>query len=80
MESGATVIVICSTDDNYPEIVPKVVSGLKSQHRNLQIILAGYPNDQVDEHKKSGIDDFIFLGANVMEKLTNLFNKIGGVK
>jgi methylmalonyl-CoA mutase len=80
LESGATVIVICSTDDNYPEIVPKVVSGLKSQHKNLQIILAGYPNDQVDEHKKSGIDDFIFLGANVMEKLTNLFNKIGGTK
>ena len=80
LESGAPVIVVCSTDDNYPEIVPKIVSGLKSLNSNLQVILAGYPKDQVYELEKSGIDDFIFLGADVMEKLTNLFNKIGGTK
>jgi methylmalonyl-CoA mutase len=80
LESGAPIIVICSTDDNYPEIVPKIVNGIKNKNSGIQVILAGYPKEQIDEHKKSGIDDFIFLGADVMEKLTNLFNKIGGTK
>ena len=58
----------------------KLVKGMKNKNSKIQVVLAGYPKDQVDEHKKSGIDDFIFLGADVMEKLTNLFNKIGGTK
>ncbi len=80
VESGAPIVVICSTDDNYPEIIPKITKGIKTKNSSIQLILAGYPKDQIDEYKKSGIDDFIFLGADVMEKLTNLFNKIGGKK
>jgi len=80
LESEAPIIVICSTDDNYPEIVPSIVKGIKDKKPDTQIILAGYPKEQIDEHKKSGIDDFIFLGADVMEKLTTLYSKIGGIK
>ncbi|MCB9258104.1 MAG: acyl-CoA mutase large subunit family protein [Ignavibacteriales bacterium] len=80
LNSKAPIITICSTDDNYPEIVPQIVSKLKSKNQNLQIILAGYPKDQIEEHKKNGIEDFIYLGADVMEKLTSLLTKIGGIK
>lgn len=76
IESGAPIIVICSTDNNYTNIVSKIASGIKNKNNSIQIILAGYPKEQIDVYKKSGIDDFIFLGADVMEKLTNLFNKI----
>lgn len=80
LQSDAAAVVICSTDDNYTEIVPTIANELKRQNQDLQIILAGYPKEQIDEHKKSGIDDFIFLGADVMEKLTALHTKIGGSK
>ena len=80
LESAATIVVVCSTDDNYPKIVPSIAKGLKEKNPKLQIILAGYPKDQIEEHKKSGIDDFIFLGADVMTILTSLFTKIGGTK
>lgn len=80
LESGAPIVVVCSTDDNYPKIVPSITKGLKDKNPNIQIILAGYPKDQIEEHKKSGIDDFIFLGADVMTILTSLFTKIGGTK
>ncbi len=80
LESKAPIVVICSTDDNYPEIVPAITKGVKDKSPNVQIILAGYPKDQIEEHKNSGVDDFIFLGANVMEKLTTLYTKIGGQK
>ncbi len=80
LESKAPIIVICSTDDRYPEIVPSIVKGIKDKISDTQIILAGYPKEQIEEHKNSGIDDFIFLGADVMEKLTTLYTKIGGIK
>jgi len=51
---------------------------LKDKNPNIQIVLAGYPKDQIEEYKKSGIDEFIFLGADTMEKLTSLLSKIGG--
>ncbi len=80
IDSGAPIAVICSSDDIYPEIVPDLVKGLKEKNPKIQVILAGYPKDQIEEHKKSGIDDFIFLGADAMTILTSLFNKIGGTK
>ena len=78
--STAPIAVICSSDDNYPDIVPDLVKGLKDKNPKIQVILAGYPKEQIEEHKKSGIDDFIFLGADVMTILTSLFIKIGGTK
>ncbi|MCW8848495.1 MAG: acyl-CoA mutase large subunit family protein [Melioribacteraceae bacterium] len=80
IDSGAPIAVICSSDDIYPEIVPDLVKGLKEKNPKIQVILAGYPKDQIEEHKKSGIDDFIFLGADAMTILTSLYNKIGGTK
>ena len=80
IDSGALIAVICSSDDNYPEIVPVIAKGLKEKNPDIQLILAGYPKDQIEDHKKSGIDDFIFLGADVMTVLTSLFTKIGGTK
>ena len=78
MDSGTQIVTICSTDDKYPELVPQITKALKSKNENIQIILAGYPKDQIDQHKKSGIDDFIFLGADAMKILTSLHNKLGG--
>lgn len=80
LQSDAAAVVICSTDNNYTEIVPKITNVLKKKNQQLQIILAGYPKEQIEKHKKSGVDDFIFLGADVMEKLTELHDKIGGSK
>lgn len=67
VKSGANIVVICSTDDTYPEIVPALTKELKSKIKQLKIILAGYPKEQIEEHRKNGIDDFIFLGADVYE-------------
>ncbi len=76
INAGAQVVVICSTDETYPEIVPQLVRGLKSKNKDIVIILAGYPKDQIEEHKKSGVDDFIYLGCDAYELLNKLFNKI----
>ncbi|MDP2364210.1 MAG: methylmalonyl-CoA mutase family protein, partial [Ignavibacteria bacterium] len=75
-DSNAQAVVICSTDDTYPELVPPIVKGIKEKSKNITIILAGYPKDQIEEHKKSGVDDFIYLGADAHKVLSTLLNKI----
>ncbi|MGD8781280.1 MAG: methylmalonyl-CoA mutase family protein [Ignavibacteria bacterium] len=77
VESKAQVIVICSTDDTYPEIVPGVVKGIKAKNHESILVLAGYPKDQIEQHKESGIDEFIFLGSDVHATLQNILKKIG---
>ena len=74
IKSNAKIIVLCSTDDTYPEIVPAFIKEIKSKTKNVKIILAGYPKDQIEEHKKNGVDDFIFLGADVYEINKMLLN------
>ncbi|MBK8900444.1 MAG: methylmalonyl-CoA mutase small subunit [Anaerolineaceae bacterium] len=66
LASGAPAVVICSTDETYPEIVPPLVQGIKQQQPDAIVILAGYPKDQVEAHKAAGIDAFIHFGADCL--------------
>jgi methylmalonyl-CoA mutase len=79
IDSKAEVVVICSTDDTYPEIVPLIVKGIKEKSKDVAVILAGYPKDQIEEHKKSGVDDFIHLGADAHLVLSTLLKNIGAI-
>ncbi|MBK7867273.1 MAG: acyl-CoA mutase large subunit family protein [Ignavibacteriales bacterium] len=75
--SGAQVFVLCSTDDTYPELVPQFVKAIKQIDKDAICILAGYPKDQVEAHKQTGIDEFIFVGANVVQVINNIFDRMG---
>ena len=76
LDSKAQAVVICSTDDTYPELVPQVVKGIKEKSKDVSVILAGYPKDQIEEHKKTGVDDFIYLGADAHFILSSLLKRI----
>ncbi len=76
LDSKAEVVVICSTDDTYPELVPAIVKGIKEKSKKIKVILAGFPKDQIEEHKKSGVDDFIYLGADAHLILSSLLKRI----
>jgi methylmalonyl-CoA mutase len=69
--------VICSTDDKYPELVPVLVKALRNVRPDVQIVLAGYPQDQVEAHKKSGVNDFIHIRADALEVLKNIQSRLG---
>lgn len=66
LASGAPAVVICSTDDTYPEIVPPLVEMIRAEAEETAVILAGYPRDQIEAHKSAGIDEFIYLGADCL--------------
>lgn len=76
-ESKAPVVVVCSTDDTYPELVPPLVKGVKAGQPNATVVLAGFPKDQVDAHRESGVDEFIYLGADAYHIISSIYQKIG---
>jgi methylmalonyl-CoA mutase len=72
LASKAQIVVVCSTDDTYPEIIPAFVPALKAGMPGVKVILAGYPADQIEAHKASGVDDFIHIKVDCLAFLTNL--------
>ncbi len=78
-KSEAPIVVICSTDETYPEIVPVLAGLLKASRPNIVIVLAGYPKEHVEEFKKAGVDEFIHIRANCYETLRGIAKKVGVV-
>lgn len=77
--SGAPVVVLCSTDDTYPTLVPAFATALKAAKPGIIAVLAGMPADAAttETYKKAGIDEFIHVRANVRELLAKLLKQIG---
>lgn len=73
--SGASVAIICSTDDTYPEIVPALVPKLKAA--GLFVVVAGYPTEHIEAFKAAGVDEFIHIRANCFQVLSGIATKLG---
>ncbi len=77
LDSKAEIVVLCSSDEEYTTIAPAACSGIKSQNKEVMILVAGYPEGIVEMLKSNGIDDFIHVRTNVLEFLVNLQKKFG---
>ncbi len=75
LKSEAKAVVICSTDDTYPEIVPAFMQELKSKNSEILVVLAGYPKEQIEAHKEAGVNEFIYLGCDACSLLKRVLNK-----
>jgi methylmalonyl-CoA mutase len=73
VKAKADIIVLCSSDDEYPELVPKAVEAAKGK---AILVLAGYPKAIIDDLKAAGMENFIYAGQNVPEALTEYQNKL----
>ena len=70
--SKAEIVVICSSDEEYVQIVAPIATALKNE---TIVVLAGYPKDMIETYKTQGIEQFIHVRSNVLESLQN-FQKI----
>ncbi|MBA4137455.1 MAG: methylmalonyl-CoA mutase [Opitutus sp.] len=75
----ASIVVICSTDDTHPQIVPAFARAVKSAHPAPLIVLAGWPAtpELQAQFRTAGVDEFIHLRANCAHLLAGFMDRLG---
>ncbi|HTO02374.1 MAG TPA: methylmalonyl-CoA mutase family protein, partial [Opitutus sp.] len=76
--SNAEIVVLCSSDETYPALVPAFAAAVRGGASRSIIVLAGLPADSatVATFRGCGIDEFIHLRANVHEVLAGCLKKL----
>jgi methylmalonyl-CoA mutase len=68
----ADLVVLCSSDPEYPALAAEIVP-----QSTAPVIVAGNPKDAIDTLRAAGIQDFVHLGSNAVEVLTNWQQRLG---
>ncbi len=76
LNAKADITVICSSDDEYADIAPKLYELLNEK---TIVVVAGYPKAILKDLENKGLKYFIHLKSNVLETLRS-FNKELGIK
>lgn len=76
LKGEESIIVICSSDEEYIENGTEWISKLKSEYNSSILILAGNP-ENINELKKSGLDYSIHIKSNLEETLESILNRLG---
>ena len=73
LSSGARIAVLCSTDQAYPELVPRLAGTLKRAAPGIKVLVAGKPGPEHEQiYREAGVDGFFFVGVNCLEFLSAL--------
>ncbi|BDA80823.1 methylmalonyl-CoA mutase [Leptospira kobayashii] len=73
----ADMVVLCSSDEEYIELIPAFCEGMKKNLPNVWRVLAGFPKDLISKSESEGIEDFIHLKRNVIEFMEKAQKKLG---
>ncbi len=68
-KSDANILVICSSDEEYPEILPTITNQIK----NKVIIVAGNPKNIP---VSANVDYYIYAGSNIFDVLQKIRNQL----
>jgi len=80
LDSGAPIVVICSSDAAYPQAVPPLCRAIKAERPETIVILAGKPAPEQEEaYRAAGLDDYIFIRSDCLAMLTELQKRTGVV-
>lgn len=72
-EAKANIVVVCSSDKEYADYVPRINKLLKGYSI---IVVAGEP-ECMDDLRKEGIDHFISIRSNLLETLSEYNRELG---
>jgi methylmalonyl-CoA mutase len=74
VEKKASIVVICSSDDEYPLIVPAIMAELRGK---AIPVIAGYPEKSLEALKEEGVKHFIHIKSNILETLRQFQHELG---
>ncbi|WP_298064353.1 methylmalonyl-CoA mutase family protein [uncultured Rikenella sp.] len=72
--SGARIVVVCSSDDDYATLAPEVFEAFRGT--DVIVVVAGAPACQ-PELEAAGISHFISVRSNVLETLEGYLKELG---
>lgn len=75
IKAQADIVVLCSSDDEYPTLCHEVCAALKGKVKS--IVMAGAPGDHEVEYRNEGIDEFIHVKTNVLQCLAQMQKQLG---
>jgi len=75
-ESGASIAVICSSDEMYGQMAEETARALRSAGAR-SVVLAGNPGENEERYRAAGIDRFIFMKCDVLGVLRELAQEEG---
>ena len=74
LAAKADIVVLCSSDEEYPELVNGACAVLKGK---ANITLAGHPGDNLEAFKAAGVSEFIHVRSNLIETLNAYQKQLG---
>ncbi|MCL2416468.1 MAG: methylmalonyl-CoA mutase family protein [Bacteroidales bacterium] len=74
LSAKADIVVLCSSDEEYPDLVNGTCAVLKGK---TNIALAGHPGDNLEAFKATGVSEFIHVRSNLIETLTAYQKQLG---
>jgi methylmalonyl-CoA mutase len=72
----ADVIVLCSSDSEYPALVSELMGKMKAAKRERPVIIAGNP-DSAPQLKAAGVADFVHVRTNPVETIRAWQDRLG---
>ena len=76
IDSGASLAILCGSDPQYEEFVAAFAPALKNAGCT-KLFLAGNPGDKKQQYGDAGVDDFIYMGCNLLETLRATLAHLG---
>ena len=77
-KSGARIAILCSSDAVYETLAVPTAQALKAAGCEY-LFLAGAPGDKKDTYNAAGIDDFIFMGGDVLQTTRATLARLGAI-
>lgn len=74
LDAKADIVVLCSSDDEYPEMAAAATM-IKKQSPRTRVVVAGNPKEHIELLDRSGVDYYIHVRTNALEALRR-FNEI----
>ncbi len=76
-QADADIVVLCSSDAEYPELAGPLVRKLRDRGKAWPVIVAGYPKDMIEKLQQDGVADFVHVKSNAVEVFKTWQDKTG---
>ncbi len=74
---GADLVVVCAADPDYAELVPVARQALDAAGSGAKIVVAGYPEESLEQLKADGVVAFIHLKSDLVKTLDDMHRMLG---